>query len=83
MDEQDVTNIFINPYYAINIDPRLLDEHPPIVTQSDWIEANLRLMDEIGAHKWLERLLAVLQGDYPVGPDDPDIPGGYRRRTMG
>jgi hypothetical protein len=37
----------------------------------------LRLLDEIGRRKWLEQLLAVLQGDYPIGPDDPDIPGGY------
>jgi hypothetical protein len=69
MDEQDVTNIFINPYYAINIHPRLLDDHTPIVTQSDWIEANLRLMDEIGERVWLERLLTILQGEAPHDPD--------------
>ena len=63
MDEQDVTNIFINPYWAVNSHPRLFDDHPPVVTPSHWIEANLRLMKEIGERQWLERLLAVLEGD--------------------
>jgi hypothetical protein len=77
MDEQDITNIFINPYYAINIDPRLLDEHPPIVTRADWVEANLRLMDEIGERQWLEGLLAVLEADFLPDPPGPDsIDGG-------
>lgn len=78
MDEQDVTNVFINPYYAVNIDRRLLDAHPPIVARSDWIEANLRLMDEIGERQWLERLLAVLEGDNPANPDAPSVPDGNR-----
>jgi hypothetical protein len=39
MDEHDITDIFINPYYAINIDQGLLDAHPPIIKKSDWITA--------------------------------------------
>jgi hypothetical protein len=34
-------------------------------------EANLKLLEEIGAQQWLERLLSVLQGDYPRNPDEP------------
>lgn len=78
MDENDTVNMLINPYYAINISPDLVGEHEPLVTQDQWVQANLRLLDEIGAREWLEHLLAVLQGGYPVGPNDPDIPGGYR-----
>ena len=52
MDKQD----------AINIDPGLLDTHRPIIEKSDWIEANLRLMAELGERQWLARLLAVLEG---------------------
>jgi len=78
MDENDAIHALVNPYYVINISPDLAGEHEPIVERDQWIAANLRLIDEIGAHEWLEHLLAVLQGDYPVGPDAPDIPGGYK-----
>lgn len=79
MDENNVAiHTIINPYYAISIDPRLADEHDPLISREQWVEANLRLLDEIGAREWLEHLLAVLEGDYVVGPDDPDIPGGYK-----
>jgi hypothetical protein len=78
MDESDAINMLINPYYAVNISPDLAGEHEPLVTEEQWTQANLKLIDEIDARKWLEHLLAVLQGDYLVGPDDPDIPGGYR-----
>ncbi len=47
MDKRDVANVFINPYYAINIDPGLLDAHRPPIEKSDWIEANLRLMGKL------------------------------------
>jgi hypothetical protein len=39
------------------------------------VEANLKLIDEIGAHEWLERLLAVLQGAGPRNPDE--LPGVF------
>lgn len=80
MDENDTINALINPYYAVNISPDLTGEHEPIVPQEQWIATNLRLIDEVGAREWLEHLLAVLQGDYPVGPDDPDLLGGYKMR---
>lgn len=71
MDVEDATNMFINPFYAINIEPNLAIEHEPLVTEPDWIRANLRLIDEIGAQEWLERLLVVLQGADPLNPDEP------------
>jgi hypothetical protein len=70
MDETDAIHALINPYYAINISPDLVGEHEPIVAQDQWIAANLRLIDEIGAHEWLEHLLAVLQGDGSRSPDE-------------
>lgn len=68
MDENDTINMLINPYYAINFDPGLAAEHEPLVVEEQWIQANLRLMDEIGAQEWLERLLAALQGAGPLNP---------------
>lgn len=70
MEENDAVNMLINPYYAVNISPDLAGQHEPLVTQDQWIQANLRLLDEIGAHEWLEHLLAVLQGDSPRNPDE-------------
>jgi hypothetical protein len=73
MDTDDVKDMLINPYYAININPDLATEHSPLVSEAQWIDANLKLIEEIGAHQWLERLLAVLQG---AGPSNPDEPAG-------
>jgi hypothetical protein len=68
MDENDAVNMLINPYYVINIQPSLAEDHEPVVSQEKWVQANLKLIDEIGAHEWLQHLLAVLQGDSPPSP---------------
>jgi hypothetical protein len=73
VDREDVKNMIANPFYAINIEPELALEHQPLVSESQWIAANLKLMDEIGAEEWLERLLAVLQGAGPLNPDRPNF----------
>jgi hypothetical protein len=78
MDENDTINMLINPFYAINIDPGLADEHDPLITEEQWVQANLKLIDEIGAHEWLQHLLAVLQGAGPRTPDGVDDPESYR-----
>lgn len=77
--EDDVTAMLINPIYAVSIDPDLMGRHEPIVPKERWIEANEKLIDEIGTATWLRRLLAVLEGDYPTSPDDPTIADGYTR----
>jgi hypothetical protein len=79
LSEEDVTGMLINPIYAVSIDPDLVGSHEPIVSKERWIEANEKLIDEIGAQTWLRRLLAVLEGDYPTSPDDPTIADGYTR----
>lgn len=71
----DVEHMLINPFYAITISPDLMGEHEPLVSEAQWIAANLRLIEEIGAKAWLEKLLAVLQGDFPRTPDDGDMLG--------
>jgi hypothetical protein len=74
MDENETIDMLINPFYAINIDPNLADEHDPLVTEEQWVQANLKLIDEIGAHEWLQHLLAVLQGTRPRTPEEVDDP---------
>jgi hypothetical protein len=82
MDEgsrKDAEHMLINPFYAINITPDLMGEHEPLVSEAQWIAANKKLIEEIGAKAWLEKLLAVLQGDYPRNPDD-DLTLGHAHR---
>lgn len=76
MDKKDAIHMLINPFYAINIEPDLAAEHEPIVSEAQWVQANLKLIEEVGAQAWLERLLAVLQGDdtsNPGGSSGPDV----------
>lgn len=73
MDQDEFIGQLINPYYAINIDPDLATKHEPLVDQEQWIQANRKLIDEIGAHEWLRRLLDVLRGDYPRSPENTDL----------
>ena len=64
------TAMLVNPYYAITLYPGLLGEHPPMVSEDQWVAANTRLISELGAEAYLCQLLAVLKGDYPRQPDD-------------
>ncbi len=68
--EDDVTDMLINPVYAVSIDPDLAGKHEAIVSKQRWIDANKRLIGEIGAEEWLRRLLAVLEGAFPGRRDD-------------
>ncbi|MBL8121768.1 hypothetical protein JNM87_03390 [Candidatus Saccharibacteria bacterium] len=51
----------INPTVVINVSERLQEQHDPTVSRSQWIQANAKLINEIGADKWLWRLLDVLE----------------------
>jgi hypothetical protein len=61
-DDDGVTAMLINPVYAISISPDLEGKREPLVSRDLWIEANRRLIDEIGAEEWLRRLLTTLEG---------------------
>jgi hypothetical protein len=77
--KDDVADTLINPIYAISIHPDLEGQHEPIIPKHQWIEANRRLIEELGTEEWLRRLLAVLEGDFPASPDDPATLYGYKR----
>lgn len=66
----DVAALLANPIYAINIDPTLAVEHPPLVSEDDWIAANVQGIEELGAEAWLRNLLVVLKGGYVRRSDD-------------
>jgi hypothetical protein len=56
--------IIVNPYYAIEIEPRLAVPHKPRVTEDEWIAANLQLIEELGPENYLRKLLSALKGMY-------------------
>jgi hypothetical protein len=77
LETDDLIRILIDPYYAINVDPDIAAYHQPIVTKIDWIKANRRLIDELGADQWLIYLLSILEGEYRRQPEDVTILEGY------
>jgi hypothetical protein len=61
----DITSMIANPFYAIKIDEGLAVPHEPLISEDDWITANVRLIDELGAEPYLRNLLSILKGNYP------------------
>jgi hypothetical protein len=69
LDETAAHRMLINPFYAITIAEDLFGSHEPLVSQEDWVKANARLIDELGAEVYLHELLKVLSGDFPRQPE--------------
>ena len=63
----DVTSMIANPFYAITIDEGLTLPHEPMISEDDWIKANVNLIKELGPEPYLRNLLSVLKGNYPRG----------------
>ena len=59
----DPDRVLANPFYAINIDPILTAEHELFVSEDEWIAANAKVIEEMGAEAFLRQLLDVLK--YP------------------
>lgn len=38
-----------------------------MMSEDDWIEANVKLINELGLKAYLRNLLSVLKGNYPRG----------------
>jgi hypothetical protein len=59
----------IDPTITIRASDRLQGEHEPLITRQQWVEANTKLIKELGAAEWLYLLLGVLEtgGSMPKG----------------
>lgn len=62
-----VNGIVGNPAYAINIDPILAKPHPLLISEEQWIAANVKQIENLGPHEYLHNLLSILKGNYPRG----------------
>jgi hypothetical protein len=79
--EDDVRRMLLNPFYAIEIAPILAEPHDKMVSEDQWVAANAKLIQEIGAEAWLRGLLTVLKGDFVTGPTgtaSDHVPQGNR-----
>jgi hypothetical protein len=65
----DIARMLMNPFYAIDIDPNLALPHEPLLSEEEWIAANLRMIADIGPESFLRTLLHILKGGYLAGDD--------------
>lgn len=63
--EADIASMIANPFYAIKIDDGLTMPHEPLISEDDWIKANVDLIAELGPEPYLRNLLSILKGNYP------------------
>jgi hypothetical protein len=63
----DIADMIANPFYAITIDETLTLAHEPMISEDDWVGANVRLISELGPEAYLRNLLSILKGNYPRG----------------
>ena len=60
----------LNPTLTINISDRLQGDHPPLITRDQWVQANTKLIKELGTNTWLWRLLFTLETGGSVTESD-------------
>jgi hypothetical protein len=41
-----------NPFCAINLDEGLAVSHEPLISEDNWVEDNVRLIEELGAEPY-------------------------------
>ena len=75
--KEAVRALLVNPFYAVTAAPSFCVPHEPTIERDVWVRANARLIEQIGAEAWLERLLDVLESGGPgaaVAPPDAARP---------
>lgn len=61
LSPDELAKVFMNPFYAIDIAPSLIGEHEKAVTKDEWVQGNMKVIEEIGLDKWLHGILDVLE----------------------
>jgi hypothetical protein len=64
-DSGPLVQEMMNPFKAITFSARLQGKHEPITKIDAWVQANLKLMKELGSGAWLWQLLEVLETGGP------------------
>ena len=81
--EEAVQGLLVNPFYAVTAAPSFCVPHEPMIERDVWVRANARLIAQIGAEAWLERLLDVLESGGPAAvADRPARPRPRKRHRL-
>jgi hypothetical protein len=67
--EDSPTYTVISPRNVIIVSERLRGDHKPIITRQQWLQANTKLMKELGNEAWLWRLIDILETGGPESSD--------------
>ncbi|HZT99030.1 MAG TPA: hypothetical protein VFA10_05190 [Ktedonobacteraceae bacterium] len=59
---EHIQAILINPFYAIQVAPELVETHEPAISDEEWVRGNVSLIVQEGAEQWVASLLDVLEG---------------------
>ena len=80
----DVNGLTGNPCYAINIDPVLAKPHQLLISEEQWIAANVKQIHDLGPDAYLRsayRLGSVLLTRQPFDHDGDPVPRAHPRRS--
>ena len=77
----DVASMIANPFYAITIDEGLALPHEPMISEDDWVKANVDLIKELGPEPYLRNLAVRPQGQLPTRLRADA--GGWREQPAG
>lgn len=67
MSEDELKQVLASPFYCLErIHPVFAETHEPLVSEEQWIAANVQSIKELGAEEWLKTLLAVLKSGGPT-----------------
>jgi hypothetical protein len=61
----EVSGLIGSPFYAINIDPILATPHELLISEEQWIAANVKQIQDLGPEAYLRNLISLLKGNYP------------------
>ncbi|MBI3120171.1 MAG: hypothetical protein HYZ08_00995 [Candidatus Kerfeldbacteria bacterium] len=65
MTQEELHRFLANPYYCLSqIDETMTHDHPPIITEGEFIQIGEKLIKEIGIKEYLRHLLENLKGNY-------------------
>ena len=62
---EQVKDLFADPFYCLGagVHHAYTIQHPPMVTEEEWIKCALRAIEEDGAEEFLKRMLRNLKGE--------------------
>lgn len=72
LNTNDVGKIIAQPFYAIEISESLFGSHEPMITKDEWVRCQIKLLKELGEHKYFETLLESLESPV-LSPGDEDV----------